>query len=178
MNNARLKVLKPLVLVGLMGAGKSTIGARLAKRLNLSFVDTDNVVQDEVGCSIKEMMKYAGEDFFRQKEKEVIEKILAKDPCVISTGGGAFINDETRKLIKEKSISIWLKADFEVILDRVSRRNTRPLLEEGDKAETIQRLIDERYPIYSEANIVINSDNGSHMVIVDSIVKSLIELGK
>ena len=174
----KIKILKPVVLVGLMGAGKSTVGVRLAKRLNLSFVDTDNVVQEEVGCTIKEMVKYVGEDFFKQKERDVINEILDKPPCIISTGGGAFIDDQNRELIKNKAISIWLKADYEVILERVSRRNTRPLLETGDKEEILQQLIKERYPIYAEADIVVNSDNGSHMTIVDSIINSLLCLKK
>ncbi len=176
MSKQKLKILRPVVLVGLMGAGKSTVGVRLAKRLNLSFIDTDNKVQDDVGCSIKEMIKYVGEDFFKQKEREVIKEVLEREPCIISTGGRAFVDDQNRALIKSKAISVWLKADYDVILERVSRRNTRPTLENVDKEEMIQQLIDECYPIYAEADIVVNSDNGSHMTIVDSIVSSLIAM--
>jgi shikimate kinase len=172
----RLKVLKSLVLVGMMGAGKSTIGSRLAKRLALPFVDTDILVQDKVGCSIKEILKYVGEDFFRQKETEIIREVLSREPCVISTGGGAFITDENRALIKEKSISIWLKANYDVILDRVSRRNTRPMLDDGNKEEILMQLMEERYPIYAEADIMVDSDNGSHMIIVESIINSLVDM--
>jgi shikimate kinase len=176
MSKQRLKLLKPIVLVGMMGAGKSTIGSRLARRLCVKFVDTDNLVQDHAGCTIQEIMKYGGESFFRQKESEVVKEVLDYEPCVISTGGGTFIEPENRALIKQKSISIWLKAEYEVIVDRVSRRNTRPLLEVGDKKEIIRDLIDQRYPIYEEADIVINSDNGSHMIIVNSIIDSLVGL--
>lgn len=176
MSKHKLKVLKPIVLVGLMGAGKSTIGLRLARRLNLSFIDTDNLIQDRVGCSIKEMMKYVDDNFFRNKEHEIVKEVLDYSPCIISTGGGTYIDPRNRELIKQKAISIWLKADYDVILDRVSRRNTRPLLEEGDKAQIIRQLIDERYPIYAEADIIVNSDDGSHMIIVDSILNSLVGL--
>jgi shikimate kinase len=146
--------------------------------LNLSFIDTDNKVQEEVGCSIKEMIKYVGEDFFRIKERQVIKETLEMPVCVISTGGEAFIDDENRQLIKNKAISIWLKADYDVILERVSRRNTRPMLEGADREELIRQLINDRYPIYAEADIEINSDNGSHMIIVESIVNSLLLLKK
>ena len=168
-----LGVNKPIVLVGLMGSGKSTIGYRLAKKLRLSFVDTDNLVEERVGCSISEMYKYAGEEFFNAKEKEVLEEVLAGKPCVISTGGGTFLVEENRKLILDKAISVWLKADFSIILERVSRRNTRPLLEVGDKSQTVKALIDESYPVYALADIHINSDEGPHMLIVDGLIQKL-----
>ncbi len=178
MSKHKVKLLKPIVLVGLMGAGKSTIGVRLARRLCLPFIDTDNEVQNRVGCSIKEILKYVGEDFFRIKEHEVIKEVLAGEPCIISTGGGAFINEENRVLIKEHAISVWLKANYDVILERVSRRNTRPILEEGNKDEILRQLIEERAPIYAEADIEVNSDNGSHMHIVESILDSLVAHNK
>lgn len=166
---------KPIVLVGLMGSGKSTIGYRLAKKLHLNFVDTDNLVEERVGCSISEIFKYAGEDFFKKKESEILREVMVSKPCVISTGGGTFLEEENRNLILNNSVSIWLKADSNVILERVSKRNTRPHLEVGDKAETIRKLIDESYPIYAMANININSDEGPHMLIVDSIINQLKE---
>ena len=164
---------KPIVLLGLMGVGKSTVGYRLAKKLGLSFYDTDQLIQDEVGCSIDEIFKYAGEDFFRQKEKEIVVQIVNKDPCIISLGGGAFIDDESRKAIKESAISVWLKADFDVVYDRVARRNTRPTLEQGNKVEILKDLINERYPIYAEADICVDSGNGSHMLVVDAIINAI-----
>jgi shikimate kinase len=172
------EIKKPIVLVGLMGSGKSTIGYRLAKKLRLSFVDTDNLVEERVGCSISEMYKYAGEQFFNEKEKEILQEVLKDKPCVISTGGGTFAVEENRKLILEKAVSVWLKADYSIILERVSRRNTRPLLEVGDKAETIKALIEERYPIYGLADIHINSDEGPHMIIVDGLIQKLKCLNK
>ena len=168
-----LDINKPIVLVGLMGSGKSTIGYRLAKKLRMAFVDTDNLVEERVGCSISEMYKYAGEQFFNEKEEEILHEILNDKPCVISTGGGTFAIEKNRKLILEKAISVWLKADYNIILERVSRRNTRPLLEVGDKAETIRALIDEKYPIYALADIHINSDESPHMLIVDGLMQKL-----
>jgi shikimate kinase len=164
---------KPIVLVGLMGSGKSTIGYRLAKKLRTAFVDTDILVEERVGCSISEMFKYAGESFFNRKEEEILQEVINDKPCVISTGGGTFAAENNRELILEKAISVWLKADYNIILERVSRRNTRPTLETGDKAETIRQLIDERYPIYAMADIHINSDEGPHMLIVDGLIQKL-----
>ncbi len=167
---------KPIVLVGMMGAGKSTVGTRLAKKLRVAFYDTDNLVQEIAGCSIDDIFKYAGEAFFLEKERQVIEELLNLSNCVISTGGGAFIDHINRKLIKEKSISIWLKADYDTILERVSRRNTRPTLREGNKADLVEQLIQERYPVYQEADICINSGDGPHMIIVDDIIQKISQL--
>lgn len=164
---------KPIVLVGMMGAGKSTVGTRLAKKLRVPFYDTDNLVQEMAGCSMDDIFKYAGEEFFRQKERQVIEELLNLTNCVISTGGGAFVDSINRQLIKEKSISIWLKADYETILERVSRRNTRPTLKEGNKAEMVEQLINERYPLYAEATLSVNSGGGPHMLIVDEIIRKI-----
>ena len=167
---------KPIVLVGMMGAGKSTVGTRLAKKLRVSFYDTDNLVQEIAGCSIDDIFKYAGEDFFREKERQVVEDLLKLNACVISTGGGAFIDPINRQLIKEKSVSIWLRADYETILERVSRRNTRPTLKADNKADLVEQLIDERYPIYAEADLCVNSGDGPHMIIVDDIIKKITNL--
>lgn len=176
MTYANLNLNKPIVLVGMMGAGKSTVGTRLAKKLRVSFYDTDNLVQEMAGCSIDEIFKYAGEDFFRDKERQVVDELLNLTNCVISTGGSAFIDDVNRKLIKEKSISIWLRADYDTILERVSRRNTRPTLKTGNKADLVDQLIKERYPIYEEANLCVNSGDGPHMIIVDDIISKIAKL--
>lgn len=167
---------KPIVLVGMMGAGKSTVGTRLAKKLKVPFYDTDNLVQEIAGCSIDEIFKYAGEDFFRDKERKVVEDLLNLNNCVISTGGGAFIDPVNRALIKEKSISIWLRADYDTILERVSRRNTRPTLRTENKADLVEQLITERYPIYEEADLSVNSGEGPHMIIVDDIIQKISKL--
>jgi shikimate kinase len=167
---------KPIVLVGMMGAGKSTVGTRLAKKLRVTFYDTDNLVQEMAGCSIDEIFKYAGEEFFRDKERQVVDELLNLTNCVISTGGGAFIDDVNRKLIKEKSVSIWLRADYNTILERVSRRNTRPTLKTGNKADLVEQLIKERYPLYEEADLCVNSGDGPHMLIVDDIIAKIAKL--
>lgn len=164
---------KPIVLVGMMGSGKSTVGTRLAKKLRVSFYDTDNLVQEMAGCSIDDIFKYAGEDFFREKERQVIEELLNLNNCIISTGGDAFIDEVNRKIIKEKAVSIWLKADYDTILERVSRRNTRPTLKTGNKADLVDQLIKERYPIYEEADICVNSGDGPHMIIVEDIIQKV-----
>ena len=177
MNYASLVSLnKPIVLVGMMGAGKSTVGTRLAKKLRVTFYDTDNLVQEMAGCSIDEIFKYAGEEFFRDKERQVIDELLNLNNCVISTGGGAFIDEVNRNLIKQKSVSIWLKADYDTILERVSRRNTRPTLKTGNKADLVDQLIKERYPIYQEADLCVNSGDGPHMIIVDDIIQKIAKL--
>lgn len=166
---------KPIVLVGMMGAGKSTVGTRLAKKLRVSFYDTDNLVQEMSGCSIDDIFKYAGEEFFRSKERQVIEELLNLTNCVISTGGDAFFDPINRKIIKEKSVSVWLRADYDTILERVSRRNTRPTLKTGNKADLVEQLIKERYPLYAEADICVNSGDGPHMLIVDDIIQKISE---
>jgi shikimate kinase len=167
---------KPIVLVGMMGAGKSTVGTRLAKKLRVSFYDTDNLVQEMAGCSIDDIFKYAGEDFFRDKERQVIEQLLNLNNCVISTGGSAFIDPTNRKLIKEKALSIWLRADYDTILERVSRRNTRPTLKTGNKADLVDKMIKDCYLIYEEADMCVNSGDGPHMIIVDDIIQKIAAL--
>ncbi len=128
------------------------------------------------GCSIDEIFKYAGEEFFREKERKVVEDLLNLNNCVISTGGEAFIDPVNRALIKEKSISIWLRADYDTILERVSRRNTRPTLRTDNKAHLVDQLIKERYPVYEEADLCVNSGDGPHMIIVDDIIQKISKL--
>lgn len=166
---------KPIVLVGLMGAGKSTIGRRLAQALSLHFVDADNEIVEAAGCSISDIFAMYGETIFRDLEQRVLLRLVASEPCVIATGGGAFMNPAIRSAIKEKAISVWLKADLPVLLERVSRRDTRPLLKSGDKGQILSKLIEDRYPIYAEADITIDSNAGLHETVVDSIVRALQE---
>lgn len=170
-----LHLTKPIVLVGLMGAGKSTIGRRLSATLGLPFIDSDNEIAEAAGCSISDIFESYGEAIFRDLEQRVMLRLMSSAPCIIATGGGAFINPEIRAAIKDKAVSIWLKADLEVLLERVSRRDTRPLLKTGDKGEILTRLMTERYPIYAEANIVIDSNAGLHEAVVDHIVAALAE---
>lgn len=163
-----------LVLVGLMGAGKSTIGRRLAKSLGRSFKDSDQEITEAAGCSISDLFEIHGEDIFRDLEQRVMLRLLTENtPGVLATGGGAFINPVVRQLIKEKGISIWLRADLEILVERVSRRNTRPMLEHGDKRDIMGKLMHERYPIYAEAHFVVDSDAGSHESVVEKILAAL-----
>lgn len=164
---------RPIVLVGMMGAGKSTVGTRLARKLKVAFYDTDHLVQEMSGCSIDDIFKYAGESFFRAKERQVIDELLNLNNCIISTGEGAFIDQINRDLIKEKAISVWLKADFNTILERVSRRNTRPTLKNANKADLVEQLIKDRYHIYEQADLCVNSGEGPHMIIVDDIIQKI-----
>ncbi len=162
-----------IVLVGLMGCGKTSVGMRLAKRLGLPFKDTDHEIEVQVGCSISMLFEVQGEDYFRKRELEVIEQLLAGTPCIIATGGGAFIQEPVRTLVKEKALSVWLRAELDVLLERVSRKRNRPLLERGDKADILRQLMEVRYPIYAEADVTVDSNPGPHIAVVDQIIETL-----
>lgn len=162
-----------LVLIGLMGAGKSAIGRRLGKRLGLPFVDADKEIETAAGKSISEIFADHGEAYFRDGERRVIARLLENGPIVLATGGGAYMNQTTRDEIADKGISIWLKAGLDVLMERVSRRDTRPLLKAGDPREIMQRLMDERYPVYAGADITIESRNVPHEIIVEEIVDAI-----
>lgn len=164
---------KSVVLVGLMGAGKTSVGRRLAQRLNLAFTDADKEIEAAAGQSISEIFAEHGETYFRDGEMRVIARLLNNGPQVLATGGGAYMNREIRNNISEQGISIWLRADLDTLLERTSKRNHRPLLKTGDPKIVMQRLIDERYPVYAEANIVIQSRKVSHDTIVDEITSAL-----
>jgi len=165
---------RSVVLVGMMGAGKSSVGRRLAARLGIPFVDADaEIEQTAGGMPIPEIFEKYGEDRFRSAEVRVIARLLAGGPQVLATGGGAFMNPDTRAAIREKGVSVWLKADLEVLLRRVKRRADRPLLKTDDPAKTLERLIAERYPVYGEADITILSRDVAHEKIVDEIVAAL-----
>ena len=166
-------VTRPIVLVGLMGAGKTTIGKRLAAALSLQFIDSDHEITEAAGCGISDIFEIYGESMFRDLEKRVLVRLLSSTPCVIATGGGAFMNPDIRAIIKEKTTSVWLRADLPVLIERVSRRDTRPLLKNGDKGEILARLMEERYPIYQEADMVIDSNVGSHETVVNDILSTL-----
>ncbi len=166
---------KTIVLVGLMGCGKSTIGKRLARSLDLPFVDLDNYIEEIAGMSISEIFANHGEPYFRKLELENITKILDGAPAILATGGGAFINPEIRKHIKDKGISVWIKADLPTLLERVSRKNTRPLLESGDKEEILKDLMEKRYPLYEQADITVNTTRGTHEVVLQNIIEAINE---
>lgn len=164
---------KSLVLVGLMGAGKTCIGKRLAGKLGMGFVDADIEIESAADCSIDEIFSRFGEQAFRDGERRVIQRLLEGEPQVIATGGGAFMNAETRESTRRAGISIWLKADLDVLLERVSRRNNRPLLKNGDKRKTLERLMSERGPSYAEADIHIESGNESPDATVRKVIEAL-----
>lgn len=164
---------RSIVLVGLMGSGKSTIGRRLATALGLPFHDADAEIEAAAGCSVAEFFAKHGEPAFRDGERRVIARLLDGPRHVLATGGGAFMDAATRALIAEKAVSVWLRADLEVLMSRVLRRNTRPLLAKGDPRETMERLIRERYPVYAEADITIDSVDGPHDAVVRQVLAAL-----
>lgn len=175
--DARLLALlgpRSVVLVGMMGAGKSSIGRRLAARLDLPFVDADHEIELAAGMSVSDIFAVHGEAGFRDGEARVIARLLDGGPIVLATGGGAFMREETRARIKARGVSIWLKAEPDVILRRVKRRNTRPLLQTGDPVATIARLCDERYPVYAGADATVMSRDVSHDTIVGECVNALL----
>ena len=170
---ARLLDGRTLVMVGMMGAGKSSVGRRLAARLGMPFVDADTEIELAANSTIPEIFEQHGETYFRDGERRVIQRLLDGKPKVLATGGGAFIQPETRAAIKANGISIWLKADRDLLLSRVRRRSNRPLLKNGDPAEVIERLIGERYPVYAEADIHVQSRDVAHDVVIDDILAGL-----
>lgn len=165
---------RPIVLVGMMGAGKTTVGRRLASRLGREFVDSDAEIEEAAGMSIDDYFATHGEPEFRAGEARVIARILEDRDIVLGTGGGAFINKDTRALIKENSVSVWIKADFDLLFSRVSRRATRPLLKTDNPRETLKKLIDSRYPIYAEADIMTFSRDVPHDVVAEAMISELI----
>jgi shikimate kinase len=146
-----------VALVGLMGAGKSAIGRRLAHRLGLPFVDADDEIERAAGCTISEFFERFGETEFRNGERRVISRLLEGPPHVLSTGGGAYIDAATRALMRERALTVWLRADLDVLYDRIKKRSHRPLLRQGDPREILGRLMEQRYPIYAEADLVVES---------------------
>jgi shikimate kinase len=164
---------RSVVLVGIMGAGKSSIGRRLAARLGIPFVDADTEIEKAAGMSIAEIFTAHGEPYFRAGETRVIARLLEGGPQVLATGGGAFMNPETRAAIRAKGLSVWLRATLEVLNRRIKRRGDRPLLKNSDPAETLRRLIEERYPVYAEADVTVESRDVPHDTIVDEIIAGL-----
>lgn len=158
-----------IVLVGMMGAGKSAIGRRLAQRLGLPFVDADVEIERAAGCSIDAFFQVHGEAAFRDGERRVIARLLGDGPIVLATGGGAFMDPETRARIAETGLSVWLRADVDTLLERVARRSNRPLLKQGDPRDTLARLLAERDPVYAEADIVVDSTDAPIGAMVDKV---------
>lgn len=166
---------RTIVLVGLMGAGKTTVGRRLARRLGLEFADSDFEIEKAAQMTVSDIFSTYGEDYFRSGERRVIARLVNGPARVLATGGGAFINEETRSLMKEKSITIWLDASLEVLVERTARRDTRPLLKDGNPTEILQKLMQDRAPIYAQADIKVQSSDGPHDAVVDAILDALAE---
>src|SRR5215218_4266191 len=166
---------RSLVLVGLMGAGKSTVGRRLAQKLGLPFLDADHEIEAAAGMTIPDIFSIYGEEYFRDGERRVIARLLQEGPIVLATGGGAFMNEETRQRVAENGISIWLKADLDVLMRRVRKRSTRPLLQNPDPEGTMRRLMEVRHPVYATADITIDSHEAPHDKVVAEAIKALAE---
>jgi shikimate kinase len=169
----RLK--RTVALVGMMGAGKSSLGHRLAARLAAEFCDADSEIERAAGCTINEIFERYGEEAFRDCERKVIARLLNDDPHVLATGGGAFIDDDTRARVKAQTLSVWINVPLEVLISRVKRRDTRPMLKNGDAAEIVTRLLREREPIYAQADLTITGEDGPHGASVDRILAALSE---
>lgn len=173
------RLTRPVVLVGLMGAGKTSVGTRLAARLGAPFRDSDDEVEKAAAMTIPEIFERFGEAEFRDGERRVIRRLLEGPPQVLATGGGAFMNAETRALINELAVSVWLKADLDLLVARTEGRTHRPLLNRGNPREVLARLIDERYPVYAEADVVVESRPGqSHNEMAARIVCALERHGR
>ncbi|MEM7327090.1 MAG: shikimate kinase [Pseudomonadota bacterium] len=164
---------RTVALVGLMGAGKSTVGRRLAERLGRSFFDSDNEIEKAAGLSVADIFSLHGEEEFRRGEHQVLKRLLDEAPHVLATGGGAYLNPETRDMMRDKAVTIWLNADLETLWKRVSRRNHRPLLRRPDAKEVLSNLFDERRPIYELADLTVHSVDGPHSKTVTAIIKAL-----
>jgi shikimate kinase len=167
------KLDKTLVLIGMMGAGKTSVGKRLAAVLGVPFRDADVEIEAAAGCTVNEIFERYGEPEFRAGERRVIARLLDDPPHVLATGGGAIIDPETRARIKERGISVWLKADLDLLLDRVTRKDTRPLLRNTDSRATLERLLKQREPLYAQADITVESDAGPHEMVVKRILAAL-----
>ncbi len=164
---------RTLVLVGLMGAGKTAIGRRLAARMNLDFVDADHEIETAAGCSVEDIFSRYGEPAFRDCERRVITRLLGNPVHVLATGGGAFIDPTTRACVAELGISLWLRAGLDLLLARTSRRNNRPLLKHANPREVLARLMAEREPVYAEADIIVDSGDGPPDETVDRALEAL-----
>ena len=168
-----LRVTRTVALVGLMGAGKSSIGRRLAHRLGLPFIDADSEIEAAAGTTIEEIFQRHGEAAFRDGERRVIARLLESPPHVLATGGGAFMDASTRALLRARTISIWLRADIELMLARVGRRGNRPLLKRGEPRAVLEQLVAQRYAIYAEADLTVDSIDGPPEATLERVLAAL-----
>ena len=164
---------RSLVLVGMMGAGKSAIGRKLAQRLYLPFVDADAEIERAAGMNISDIFAKHGEPYFRAGEARVIARLLEGGPQVLATGGGAFMHPQSREAIRTKGISVWLKAEYDVLMKRIKRRGDRPMLKTEDPGETLRRLMQERDPVYAEADVIVHSREVPHEIIIAEIISAV-----
>ncbi len=172
-----MNLTRTVALVGMMGAGKSAIGRRLAARLGVPFKDADSEIESAAGCSIAQIFARYGEPAFRDGERKVIGRLLNEPPHVLATGGGAFMDPTTRQRLKSDAVTIWLRAPLDVLLARTGRRDTRPLLQDVDPRETLARLLKEREPTYAQADYTLDSGEGPHAALVEHVVTLLGEAG-
>ncbi|MAH84134.1 MAG: hypothetical protein CBB68_07285 [Rhodospirillaceae bacterium TMED8] len=168
---------KPIVLIGLMGTGKTTIGKKLAKKLQLPFTDSDEEAEQVAGCSIENIFEFNGEEAFRKMESLIIQRLLSQPIAVIAAGGGAFVNTDSRAKILREATSVWLKADIDVLVLRTARRRGRPLLNEGNPRQILKRLMRVRYPVYAEADITVEIGNEGVNASVNAICAALEKAG-
>lgn len=171
--SASLVLPKTLVLVGMMGAGKSSVGWRLARRLGIPFSDTDQEVEKAAGCSVADIFETWGERAFRDAERRIVKRLLDEPVQVVSTGDSTFFDAESQRLIKENAISLWLRADPEILYERVIRRDTRPLLFEGDAREILEEMVAARYPIYAKADLTVESNDDAHEATIERVIEVL-----
>jgi shikimate kinase len=169
---------RTVALVGMMGAGKSAVGKRLAAKLGVPFRDADEEIEAAAGSTVSEIFERFGEPAFRDGERKVIARLLGEPPHVLATGGGAFIDSQTRARIKADAMSVWIRVPLETLVARVGRRDTRPLLRSGNPREILAKLLTEREPIYAEADLVVDSENGPHSSAVERILSALQERGE
>ncbi|MFC7048014.1 shikimate kinase [Emcibacter nanhaiensis] len=169
----RYPLTRSIALVGLMGAGKTTVGMRLARRLGIPFMDSDAEIEVAAGHSVSEIFEKYGEQDFRDGERKVINRLITGPHIVLGTGGGAFMDADTRRTLKDKAITVWLRADVELLVERTSRRDTRPLLKQGDPRQILRDLAAKRYPVYAEADICVESGAGAHEEVVNNIIRKL-----
>lgn len=167
----RLPKGRSLVIVGLMGAGKTCVGRQIAQHFDIPFVDADREIEEAAGCCVADIFELYGESAFRDGERRVIKRILEGEPCVLATGGGAFMNDQTREMISQTGTSLWLKAHVDVLIKRTTGRKHRPLLNQGDPAKTLRKLVAERYPIYETADLMVETFDEA----LDGTVRRVIE---
>lgn len=166
---------RPLVLVGMMGAGKTTVGRRVASRLKRQFLDSDEEIEKAAQMSIPEIFEQRGEPEFRAGETRVIARVLKESGVVLATGGGAFVNDETRALVKAEAVSVWLKAEVDILFERVSRRSNRPLLKTANPRQTLEKLVEERYPIYAEADVTVVSRDVPQDAVAGDVIDAVLD---